>query len=166
MPLRLRPRWTRSPFWLLVNGSLAAAIVVVALFQTPGRAQTASNNRLLLQLQQLDSSGAAVLNRQIGYVSYTGVVGGFSVANLGSGANVISLPTSPILQLYVRNLHATNTVTVTMTPQGGASAVVQVLGPGATFSFWQTATASTYGITALTLTASGANTPVEYFLGG
>jgi hypothetical protein len=128
--------------------------------------QTASVNKLLLTIQQLDLSGVPVLNRQVGFVSYNGTVGTFTTANLASGANVISLPSSVILQLYVKNTHATNNVTVTLTPQGGASAITQVLGPGAVFALWQTSTASTYGITALTLTASGANTTVEYFLGG
>jgi hypothetical protein len=146
---------------------LTLFLVVVLLLSGPSfNAQTASTNKLLLTLQQLDITGIPVLNRQIGYASYNANVGQFQVLNLGSGANVITLPASPVLQLYVKNLHATNTVTLIWTPQGGASVTVQVLGPGGVALFWQTATAVTYGITALTLTASGANTPVEMFAGG
>lgn len=149
-----------------VVARLAVGLLVSLWPGTVGHSQTASTNKLLLTLQQLDTGGVPVLNRQVGYVSFNATVGAFSVANLANGANVITLPISPVLQCYVKNLHATNTVTIILTPQGGASATVQVLGPGAVFSFWQTATAATYGITALTLTASAANTPVEYFLGG
>src|SRR5712692_8203635 len=99
--------------------------------------QTASVNKLLLTLQTLDLAGIPVLNRQVGFVSFNGAVGTFSTASLASGANVITLPTTVVLQCYVKNTHATQTVTVTLTPQGGASAIAQVLGPGAVYLFWQ-----------------------------
>lgn len=147
----------------------SAAVAIVSLTIAMPRSvvgQTQSVNKLLLSIQTLDILSVPVLNRQIGYVTYNAAVGNFTVANLANGANVITLPTTVVLQCYVKNLHATNTVTVIATPQGGASTTMQVVGPGGVFLFWQTATAGTYGVTALTLTASGANTPVEYFLGG
>jgi hypothetical protein len=66
--------------------------------------------------------------------------------------------------VYIKNNHATNTVTVTWTPNGGASAVVQTLEPGSALILSQAVTAA--GITALSLQASGASTPVEYILVG
>jgi hypothetical protein len=145
--------------------AIVVVLLLLACVAVPS-SQTASTNKLTLTLQQLDSLGVPIANRQIGPVSYSGVVGALTVGNLANGANVITLPVSPTLQLYVKNLHTTNTITIIATPQGGASATMQVLGPGAVFLFWQSATAATYGITALTLTASAVNTPYELYAGG
>lgn len=117
-------------------------------------------------IQLTDSvTGTIALKKVLSALSMTGteMSSGQSVL-LASGANVITLPVSPVLFLYVKNLHATNTVGVTWTPNGGASASILTLQPGAAIAFIEITALS--GITALTLTASGAATPVEFILAG
>jgi hypothetical protein len=117
-------------------------------------------------IQLSDSaSGTIAMKKAFAALSMTGTefTEGQSVS-LASGPNVIGLPVSPILFLYVKNLHATNTVAVTWTPNGGASASILTLQPGASIIFMEITPAS--GITALTLTASASATPVEYIVAG
>lgn len=117
-------------------------------------------------IQLTDStSGTVALKKVLSALSMTGTefTEGQSVS-LASGANVITLPLSPVLFLYVKNLHASNTVQVTWTPNGGSPNIVITLQPGAFISFCEVT--NTGGITALTLTASGAATPVEYVVAG
>lgn len=77
----------------------------------------------------------------------------------------ISLPVSPTTFLYIKNLHATQTLTVTWTPNGGASNIVLTLQPGSWIAFGE-AVLGTSGITALSVQGSGAATLIEYVLGG
>jgi hypothetical protein len=83
---------------------------------------------------------------------------------LTAGANPITLPISPIQFLYLKNIHASNTVIVTWTPNGGASNVVLTLQPGSVIIFVETN--ATSGITALNLNASGTPTQIEMILAG
>jgi len=85
--------------------------------------------------------------------------------SVGTGSTVITLPISPTTFVYLKNLHATQTVSVTWTPNGGASAVAIVLQPGAFICFGEVVQGLS-GITALSVVASGASTPIEYVLGG
>lgn len=126
-----------------------------------------STNKITLTLEQIDSVNASLVSRSVGPLSYAGAVGEFQTGQLiGVGSTTITLPISPALQVYIKNLHTTAKLTVTWTPQGGASAVAQVIGPSAFLLFWHGATAATYGITALSLQSDTASTPVEYFIGG
>lgn len=77
----------------------------------------------------------------------------------------ITLPISPVTFLYIKNLHATQTLTVTWTPNGGASNVVLTLQPGAFISFGEDVQGLS-GITALSVQGSGAATLIEYVLAG
>jgi hypothetical protein len=95
---------------------------------------------------------------------------------IGTTPVPVSLPITPTQVVYIGNLHPTNTVTVTWTPNGGASAVVQTIGPVTQQNTPQPATQGLLlinnnaigvtGITALTIVASGPFTPVELMLGG
>lgn len=145
---------------LIVGGVLA----VVRVSASTATMVTASTNKITLSLQQLDSSNVPVVNRVIGPISYAGTVGGLTVKTLASGANTISLPATAVYQIYVKNLDTAGTVTIIATPQGGASATLAVLGPGAVFALWEATSAATYGYTAITLTAS-TGLSVEFFLG-
>src|SRR6516164_3053089 len=84
--------------------------------------------------------------------------------NIGTGATSITLPIAAVQTVYIRNTHASQTLTVTWTPNGGASAVVCTLQPNSWILLSESNTTS--GITALSLQASAANTPVEYILAG
>jgi len=86
---------------------------------------------------------------------------GFSV---GTSPVSVTLPISPATFVYIKNTHATQTLTVAWTPNGGASNTVVVLQPGAWLGFGELTALS--GITALSLTGSGASTTCEYVLGG
>lgn len=95
------------------------------------------------------------------------VATGFTEAqslSIGVGVSPITLPGSPATFVYIKNLHATQTVTVTWTPNGGASNVVLTVQPGGFICFGEVVQGLS-GITALSLQASGASTPVEYVIG-
>jgi len=126
-----------------------------------------SQNNLTLSLVQQDVSAVSVLNRTIGPIQYAGLVGQhIEGLVVGAAPVAVTLPTTNVLQVVVKNTHATLKLTVTWTPQGGASAIVAVLEPGGIVVLWNPATSATAGITALTLTGSGAGVTVELFLGG
>ena len=83
---------------------------------------------------------------------------------VGTSPTSIALPVSPTQIVYLQNLHATQTITVTWTPNGGASAVVGTLQPNGVLFLIETNLTS--GITALSVQASGAATPLLYVLAG
>lgn len=82
----------------------------------------------------------------------------------GTSPTSITLPISPATFFYFKNTHAVNTITLTWTPNGGASNVVVTLQPGGFIGFSEPSALS--GITALSVTANGASTTVEYLIGG
>ena len=84
--------------------------------------------------------------------------------SLPASLTSITLPISPVQFLYIKNLHAVNTILVTWTPTGGSTASILTLQPGSMIMLLEFATGA--GITALGLTASGAATPCEYILAG
>lgn len=128
-----------------------------------------STNNLSLVLNQQDSAGVNVLNRLIGAITYAGVTGEFVAGNLPNTS--IQAQTFPnaitiALQFYFKNTHATANITITATPQGGASVVVTKVGPGGVFANWSAATNATSGYTAISLTSDTAGGTYEYFIGG
>jgi hypothetical protein len=86
----------------------------------------------------------------------------FGQANLAASLTPVTLPASPTQLFYAKHLGATGTITFTWTPVGSSSVVVQVLQPGGMLLFFNPAN----GITALSVQASLANTPVDYVLAG
>lgn len=127
-----------------------------------------STNLLQATIIATDPNNNTPINRGIGNPSYSGTVGEFIMYyNLVTAAAdvPITLPLSPTLQVYIKNLHATSLLTVKWTPSGGAAATIIVLQPGSIIMFWEVATAASAGISTLTLNPSLANTPVEMFLG-
>lgn len=85
--------------------------------------------------------------------------------SLASGANAQTLPIATVQFCYIKNTHATQTIAVTWTPTGGASAIVQTLRPN-DFILFSASAGSGSGLTALSLNASGAATTGEMILGG
>ena len=84
--------------------------------------------------------------------------------SVGTSPTTIALPISPTQVVYLQNQHATQTITVTWTPNGGSSAVVGTLQPSGALMLVETNLTS--GITALSVQASGASTPLLYILAG
>jgi hypothetical protein len=76
---------------------------------------------------------------------------------------VQTLPGSPTKVAYIQNNHATQTLTVTWTPNGGSSAVAIILQPGE-FIILGGQTGASGGVTALSLTGSGAGTTTRMIL--
>jgi hypothetical protein len=96
---------------------------------------------------------------------YLGTIFSYSQSqNVGTSPTTLTLPVSPTQFLYIKNLSTTATVTVTWTPDGGSSASIIVLQPGGMITYVESNTTS--GITALSVTASAASTPIEYILLG
>jgi len=118
------------------------------------------------QLNLIDSTtGAQAFVKQFANLLFVGSATEMSQSTLlASGANAISLPVSPVQFLYLKNLHISNTIAVTWTPTGGASAIVGTLEPGGSIIYINQTTGG--GITALNLNASGASTGVEFLLVG
>lgn len=105
------------------------------------------------------------LTKVLTALSNTGTVLGFVQSqSLASGSTSITLPISPVQFLYLKNTHASNTVIVTWTPNGGASNIVLTLQPGSAILFVESN--ATSGITALSLNASGSATTIEMILAG
>jgi hypothetical protein len=95
--------------------------------------------------------------------SYTGTVSSFAQSVLiGTSPVTITLPGSPTNFVYIKNLSGTATLTITWTPNGGASNVVITLQPGGFEILDESIVGS--GITALSVTASATSTPIEYVL--
>lgn len=127
----------------------------------------ASENDLTLNIVQRDTNDVNILNRTIGPVDYEGVAGEFHNGILiDTNSHSLDLPTTNILQFYFKNTHATAVITITGTPQGGASAVLKKVQPGGVFCAWDPVTSATAGYTALSLQSDVANATYEMFLGG
>lgn len=128
-------------------------------------AASASNNYLTLLLQQTDTTGTPILNRNIGPVQYAGSVGAFTNAILSdTSSHAQTLPVVTVLQFYFRNTATAGNITVTWTPSSSSSNVVKKVGPGGTLAFWETAAGD--GITALTIQSDTNPATYEMFLGG
>jgi hypothetical protein len=109
--------------------------------------------------------GTQQLIKSIASLIFTGTNSSVAQSqNIGASPTTITLPISPTKFVYIKNLHAVNTLTVTWTPNGGASNQVVTLQPSEAIIFCGSNTSG--GITALSLQASGASTPVEYILAG
>jgi hypothetical protein len=122
-----------------------------------------------------DANGAIPVNRGFGNPSFGGNVGDMTTNQiLSNGANVITLPISGTVTgmscIYVKNNAAPGggTVTVQTNLNGTGLVTVAVLQPGGIYCVWNVVVppvnASQY--TQLTLQASVANVPVEYYFGG
>ena len=83
---------------------------------------------------------------------------------VGTSATPLTLPLSPINFLYIKNLSGAATLTVSWTPNGGASATVLTLQPGAYIHFAEPVAGS--GVTAVSVQASAISTPIEFWLLG
>lgn len=127
-----------------------------------------AQNILSVTLQQLDGTGATLARRVETITDSAPLVGDFRGLGLlpTTSLTAITLPTAQVRQLWLRNTHATAKVTVTWTPNGGASAVTLILGPNDAIGFWHQATSASYGISALSLTSDTLNATYELFLGG
>ncbi|SRR6266566_787516 len=84
--------------------------------------------------------------------------------NIGTASTTLALPVNPVQFAYIKNLHANQTVAVTWTTPVGGSVLAITLEPGAVIIFQEALPGA--GITAISLQASGASTPVEFLLGG
>lgn len=98
----------------------------------------------------------------VGFTTFQEVQAG----TFGTSPTSISLPVSPTQFVYIKNTHASNTLTVSWTPASGTSAIVTTLAPGSAIILLQAAVTSGGGITALSFTASAASTTAEYILAG
>jgi hypothetical protein len=117
------------------------------------------------QLLVTDNLGSNPLVKFLSGFQFKGTTQTYSQNQLiGASPTTITLPISPTQVIYVANLHATQTLTVTWTPNGGSSNVVVTLQP--TAMILHVSPNVTSGITALSLQGSGASTNCEFILVG
>lgn len=128
----------------------------------------ASTNNITFTLQQLDSAAKTLASRTVTLSDTAATVGDFRGIGtlIDATLTTIGLPILQVRQLELRNTHTTAKITVTWTPNGGASAVVLILGAGDGICFWHTAAGATLGISQLKLQSDTANATYELFLGG
>ena len=133
--------------------------------------------QLLGQLIATDSStGTVPFRKQINLTMLGTAFEETQGLVIGTTPVTITLPITPTQVVYIGTLHPTNTITVTWTPNGGTSAVVQTIGPVTQQANPQPATQGILlinnnaigatGITALSIVTSAAFTPIELMLGG
>jgi hypothetical protein len=105
------------------------------------------------------------LSKVLAAFTFLGSVSTFAeTVNIPNSPTSIALPISPTQIVYVHNTHATQTLTVTWTPTGGASNAVVTLQPNGYILFGEPNVTS--GITTLSLQGSAINTTCEYVLVG
>ncbi len=131
-----------------------------------------STNNLTLVLNEQDASGVNILSRTIGAASYAGAVGNWFKGLLTTtGATAFTLPTTNVLQVYVKNTHTGAVLTLIGTPQSGASATLCKIYPLSVYAYWATQVTGTTGssgagFSALSLTSDTLNATYEAYLGG
>lgn len=116
-------------------------------------------------LQLTDNQSGSTTFLKALSLSYSGTVSAFAQQTLiGLTPITIDLQNSNAQFVYIKNIKTTfsSNLTVTWTPNGGASETAITLSPGSAIILCETDAVN--GITALSLTASAANTPVEYLL--
>lgn len=134
-----------------------------------------STNTLQATLTATDAVGNTSVIRGLGNPTFPGTVGDMTInQTLNNGANVLTLPNTGTVtglqNVYVKNNVAPGggTIQVTISINGAAGVIVALLQPGGVYLNWNVASppVAASQITAITLTASVANIPVEYFFGG
>lgn len=132
-----------------------------------------ATNTLQATITSTDANGNTSINRGLGNPSLAGTVGNLLInQTLANGANIISLPdtgtVTGIQNLYVKNNAAPGggVVQITISINAAPVVVVALLQPGGVFLMWNVVVVAASQITELILTASVANVPVEYFVGG
>lgn len=124
-------------------------------------------SNLVATITAVDINSKQPITRDIGSPSFAGKTGDFTTyQEFPAAETVIALTVSPALCVYIKNLHATGTVLVKWTPQGGVEASIATLQPGGVLILWNPSTSGSAGITSLKVTPSVANCPIEYYIGG
>lgn len=123
-------------------------------------------SNLAAVITAVDVDSKQPITRDIGSPSYDGAMGVLvEFQNLAAAPTAITIPISPAVCVWIRNRSGAATILVHWTPTTGAAADICTLQPGASILLWNPTTGATAGISTLTLTASAANTPVEYYFG-
>lgn len=128
-----------------------------------------SQNNLTTSLQQLDSNGITLVRDTETFSFTSPTIGEYRLGNLPDTSQATISFTglvTQVLQVLLKNTHASAKITVVWTPTGGASATALVIGPGDMIGFWHTNTGATYGVSSLKLTSDTANTTFRLYLGG
>lgn len=109
-------------------------------------------------------TGSVALSKPVNN-AYSGTVESYGQSVIvGTTSSTITLPGSPAEFIYIKNLSTTSgtNLTVTWTPEGGSSANVITLDPGALMVVTEVTLVN--GISALSLISNQSGTPVEYIL--
>jgi hypothetical protein len=132
-----------------------------------------ATNTLQANITSTDPNGNTSINRGLGNPSLAGSVGEATLyQQLNNGANALALPSTGLItglqNFYVKNNAAPGggTVQVSINVNGAGLVIAALLQPGGVYITWNVVVVAASQITGITLTASVANIPVEYFFGG
>lgn len=117
---------------------------------------------------QEDLTGNVPVNRGTGNPALDCSVGEFVTYKLlPVGTTVLQLPISPCCQVYIKNLDASNPITIIWLPNGSVIGVsVIALNPGDQLILWCDPTKPAPGVTSISIGPTGGTALIEYFLGG
>lgn len=113
-----------------------------------------------------DTTGNVPINRGTGNPAFDSVSGDFRTYLSITGALVLTPNPNPARQVYIRNLDATNDLTIAWVPSGGVNNTVILLKPGEQIMFWGDPSKAGGGVTQITITPSATPCLLEYFIGG
>lgn len=112
------------------------------------------------------STNVTPFNLVLSGLGFIGTVALPQYLSIPNAPTAVVLPVAVAQFVYIKNLHATQTLTVTWTPNTGASAVVTVLAAGSAIILCESAVTALGGISVLSLQGSGAATTCEVVIGG
>lgn len=128
----------------------------------------ASQHIFSYTLQQLDTNGN-VKARSSQSVTQNSPTAGQLIEGSApdTGAHSITLPITQPRQIVFYNTHATAKFTIIWTPFGGASATINLIGPGGVLALFDPTAATTgNGVSALSVTSDTSGGTYELFIGG
>lgn len=109
-------------------------------------------------------SVSSLINKTIATTSTCTMIDYSTSFNVSTTPASLILPLSPLQIVYIKNIGSANNVTVTWTPTGGSSAVIQTLTPTSFMLYIQTSVGQ--GVTAVSVATASLTSKIEYVIGG
>ena len=128
-----------------------------------------AKHTLTFTVQQIDGDGQ-ILARRLHSVTESAPLAGDYRQGYATGTSQVTLdlPYTQIRQFIFFNTHASAKFTIVATPQGGAQATINTVGPGGAMIFFDPTVTGTSGVgfSSIKVTSDTTGGTYEYFLGG